>query len=429
MKKIFNLIFVLTLISFAIPSCQKWTAPQFEAPVYTGPKANKKIADIKARHLVLDQNVVDSICRASSEKFIVKAVVVSSDEGGNCYKYLTVQDETGGIEIAIDKNSLFNDYPVGQIVYINCQGLVVGDYNNKYQIGWIYENSIGRINAMMLGNYLSKDGLPDMKNIDEMSPCGGICEITGNYDLNPEKVNCLCHISKAKFKADCHGLQLATNDITCDRELENYSITVRTSNYAKFRNFVIDATKEYDLTGILTIYNNDYQFAIRTIDDIKVAPREEEILLQKLTFDANSFTTGGWWQNDENGWQFADNYMYHLFVNSTCDDWMVSPEITIHDNDSYLKIEHHINEVTDPDFYQVYYSTASFDGTIHESDWTPYNLTEYPSSSYFGYSNELTPVPQGVPFRIAIRYNKHTSSIASHRWYIKSLNFYKKEWR
>jgi len=433
MKKIYNISIILLALVVSLLSCKKWEAPEFQAPVYTGKKANKTIADIKARHTVLSQNVLDSICRYSGERFIVKAVVVSSDEGGNCYKYLTVQDQTGGIEIEIEQNSLFTEYPVGQIVYLNCDGLVVGDYRNKYQIGWIYENSIGRINYMLLGRYLSKDGLPSMDNINELSPCGGICEINSDADLSEVKVNCLCTIKKARFASACHGLQLATDDVTCDRPLDNFSIVVRTSNYAKFRNIIIDATKEYDLTGILTIYKNDYQFTLRTADDIKDAaqsPQETEILVNRVSINSSSLTSGGWIQNTADAWKYQNyngsEFLYHLPVSGTCDDWVISPEITINEADCFLKIEHQISDVTNPDYYQVYYSTTYQGGDINMGDWQLYNLTSYPSS--FANSNALTPVPQGT-FRIGIRYNKNNASPASHRWSVKALNFYRTEWR
>ena len=433
MKKIYSIAFIMSLIILCFSSCKKWENPEFKVPEYTGKKANKTIADIKARHTQLNMNVVDSICQYSGQQFIVKAVVVSSDEGGNCYKYITVQDQTGGIEIAIEQNSLFNEYPVGQIVYLNCDGLVVGDYRNKYQIGWIYENSIGRINYMLLGRYLSKDGLPSMDNINELSPCGGICEINSDADLSEVKVNCLCTIKKARFASACHGLQLATDDVTCDRPLDNFSIVVRTSNYAKFRNIIIDATKEYDLTGILTIYKNDYQFTLRTADDIKDAaqsPQETEILVNRVSINSSSLTSGGWIQNTADAWKYQNyngsEFLYHLPVSGTCDDWVISPEITINEADCFLKIEHQISDVTNPDYYQVYYSTTYQGGDINMGDWQLYNLTSYPSS--FANSNALTPVPQGT-FRIGIRYNKNNATPASHRWSVKALNFYRTEWR
>lgn len=432
MKRIYSISIIMLALVMALGSCKKWESPEFQAPTYTGKKANKTIADIKARHTVLSQNVLDSICSYGGQRFIVKAVVVSSDEGGNCYKYITVQDKTGGIEIAIDQGSLFNEYPVGQIVYLNCDGLVVGDYRNKYQIGWIYENSIGRINYMMLERYLSKDGLPSMENINELSPCGGICEINSDADLSDMKVNCLCTIKKARFASACHGLQLATDDVTCDRALENFSIVVRTSNYAKFRNIIIDATKEYDLTGILTIYKNDYQFTLRTVDDIREAEREPqatEVLVSRVAINANSLTTGGWTQTTDDAWKYqsfnGNEFLYHLPVSDFCDDWVISPEITINEADCYLKLEHLISDVTNPDYYQVYYSTTYQGGDINMDDWQLYNLTSYPSS--FATSNALTPVPQGT-FKIGIRYNKN-SNTQSHRWCVKALNFYRTEWR
>ena len=432
MKKIYNIGIILLALLVSLSSCKKWEAPEFQAPEYTGKKANKTIADIKARHTVLSQNVLDSICRYSGERFIVKAVVVSSDEGGNCYKYLTVQDQTGGIEIEIEQSSLFNEYPVGQIVYLNCDGLVVGDYRNKYQIGWIYENSIGRINYMMLGRYLSKDGLPSMDNINELSPCGGICEINSDADLSDQKVNCLCTIKKARFSSACHGLQLATDDVTCDRSLDNFSIAVRTSNYAKFRNIIIDATKEYDLTGILTIYKNNYQFTLRTAEDMKesaVEPQATEILVKQVAIDDNSFTSGEWTQSAGGAWICQSNssgaFMLHNPA-TVCDDWLISPEITIDQADCFLKIEHRLRDHVGD--YEVYYSTTYHGGSININDWQPYTVTVYPSNN-FGLSNALTPVPQGS-FRIAFRYYQpNATNDGIDAWAIRKLNFYRTEWR
>lgn len=438
MKKIYYITVFMAFVIMCISSCKKWENPQFQEPVYSGKKANKTIADIKARQT--QSGSIDSICQYSGQHFIVRAMVVSSDEGGNCYKYITVQDKTGGIEIGIDQNSLFNEYPVGQIVYINCDGLVVGDYHNKPQIGWIYENSIGRINYMMLNRYLSKDSLPDINKLDQFSSCGGIFEINSDADVSDNLVNCLCTIKKAKFKSTCHGLQLASDLTNCDRDLSNFTITVRTSNYAKFRNIIIDANKEYNLTGILSKYNNKYQFVLRTAEDIQAVgqdpgqPQETEVLVQGIGFDDNSFTTGGWTQSTTDAWTCKSSgtgyYMQHD-PDTMCDDWLISPEIYIEQADCYLKVEHRLKENLSPDpnhmYYQIYYSTNYQEGTFNPDDWHAYNVTVYPSN--FGYSNALTPVPQGN-IRIAIRYNKQGSTaMGLDAWAIRKLNFYRTEWR
>ena len=79
MKKI---TIILITLAGILAGCNRWEEPEFVVPVYDGPAANKTIADIKAMHPSLGTNTQDSICRYD-EQFIVKAVVVSSDEGGN----------------------------------------------------------------------------------------------------------------------------------------------------------------------------------------------------------------------------------------------------------------------------------------------------------------------------------------------------------
>lgn len=424
MKKI---TIAITLILGVLASCNRWEEPEFVAPVYDGPAANKTIADIKAMHASLGTGAQDSICRYD-EQFIVKAVVVSSDEGGNCYKYITIQDETGGIEISIDRSSLYNDFPVGQTIYLNCAGLIVGDYHNKYQIGWKYNGSVGRIHPTAISRYISKDGLPDLNNPLVARPI----EVTGNSELISENVNCLVRINGCRFAAADNGLPLADNDFSTDRTItvNGVSIVVRTSNYAYFRNTLIDASKEYCLYGILGIYNKDYQLTLRTKDDIQMASAQQDELLADLTFDENSFTSGGWSQYPDNqSWIYnsfsGDNFMVHFNDNSStgCDDWLISPELDLGDvSRAELFLDHKINVGGSPaTYYQVYYSTTYTGGAFNESDWTAFspNLNNYPID--FALSNALSLSNIGnKKFRIALRYHRN-AVVEGSRWSVRGV--------
>jgi len=422
MKKI---TIIAILIAAIVSGCNRWETSELEVPVYDGPAANKTIADIKAMHPSLGTGTQDSICHYD-ETFIVKAVVVSSDEGGNCYKYLTVQDETGGIEIAIDRSSLYNDYPVGQTVYLNCAGLIVGDYHNKYQVGWVYQGSVGRIAPVDLPKYLHKDGLPDPNSPFVANPI----EITSINDLTAENSNCLVKIDNCKFSPADDGLPLADNDFTTDRDISfnGTTITVRTSNYAYFRNTLIDASKEYCLYGILSVYNSSYQLTLRTKDDIQLSSASQVETLANLTFDANSLTTGGWSQYpDNNSWKYqtfnGNNFLYHNTANAACDDWLISPELTLGDlNGAQLFLDHQNNVGGSPaTYYQVYYSTTYNGGPINESEWTAFNpnLNVYPSE--FGLSNGLNLSPIGnQTFRIALRYHRN-GTVDGTRWAVRGM--------
>ena len=62
---------------------------------------------------------------------VIKGVVTTTDRPGNFYKSFYIQDETGGIDIKVGKNGLYNDYLLGQTVYVDCEDLTLGMYGYK----------------------------------------------------------------------------------------------------------------------------------------------------------------------------------------------------------------------------------------------------------------------------------------------------------
>lgn len=421
-------IILVAILLLSISSCyKKWDDPTFTVPVYKGKKANRTIADLKALH-ELNSNQLDSVTARNG--FIVDAWVVSSDQGGNIYKSIFVQDETGGMEILINKTGLYNDFPVGQKVFINCIGLVVGDYHNQYRMGWIYNGGVGQIHDQYVTNYFSKDGMPDLSK----APFE-ITEIQSIADLTPENQSKLVIIRDCEFADVSKGKPLSDNDVSTEHTVNfnGASIVVRTSNYAKFRS-VTCPTEKVTLVGILTQYNSTYQLLLRTRADImdhEETPDEE--LLETLSFDENSLTTGGWSLSNNNSstkWVYQEvsgnKCMFHQPTTQICDDWLISPEITLSDWEGVsLYLEHRMTIEGLPDFFQVYYSTSHVAGSFNENDWHAFspNLTRFTAD--FNLSNALDlSVIQNNKFRIAIRYNNY-SGVSASRWYIKNIQFKK----
>ena len=62
---------------------------------------------------------------------VIKGTVTTTDRPGNFYKSFYIQDETGGIEIKVGKNGLYNDYLLGQTIYVDCEDLTLGMYGYK----------------------------------------------------------------------------------------------------------------------------------------------------------------------------------------------------------------------------------------------------------------------------------------------------------
>ena len=130
MKKIFYSIAII--LSFMAVSCEEWE-PVFgnqgepaEPAAQTQP-VNTTIAQLKAFYNGKPYHFENDV--------IIGGKIISSDISGNIYRSLYIQDETGAIEVKIGNSGLYNDYQLGQTLYVNCKGLVIGNYGGMLQIG------------------------------------------------------------------------------------------------------------------------------------------------------------------------------------------------------------------------------------------------------------------------------------------------------
>ena len=94
------------------------------------------IADFKTtfdkKDTLFSLNTIDT-----ESPLYIRGRVVTTDESGNIYKYLVMQDtETGdALKVSIDAGSLSGAIPMGQEIVINCKGLTLGRYAGQVQLG------------------------------------------------------------------------------------------------------------------------------------------------------------------------------------------------------------------------------------------------------------------------------------------------------
>ena len=135
-----------------LAACDRTSKLSFEGGA---PGGVHTIADLKAR------------CTANSvavtEDITLEGVVTGNDFYGEFYKTLVVEDASGGISVLIDGTRLAFDYPVGAAVTIFCNGLTLGDYGGKIQLGVAPDGDygVGRIPREELGRYLRRN--PDKR--------------------------------------------------------------------------------------------------------------------------------------------------------------------------------------------------------------------------------------------------------------------------
>ena len=137
MKRIYTVILAAATLFAGCEEFQpvftgKYPDPQ-EQQIYTDEDFGKftPIADVKQMYVDNGNKPYDI-----TKHCVIKGQIVTSDQTGNVYKSFYIQDETGGIEIKIGKNGLYNDYKLGQWVYVDCTDLTVGSYEGMIQIGY-----------------------------------------------------------------------------------------------------------------------------------------------------------------------------------------------------------------------------------------------------------------------------------------------------
>jgi len=135
----FNKIIMVLLAFVVATSCVK--DDDFDIPNLNVEEPNINPADIIEIGAVageLAQSGEDQVTFSETGKFMV-GYVISSDEGGNFFKQLILQDKpenpTVGIKLLIDVSPLFVTYEVGRKVFIKLDGLTVGTSNGVLALG------------------------------------------------------------------------------------------------------------------------------------------------------------------------------------------------------------------------------------------------------------------------------------------------------
>ncbi len=252
-KKTSSLLIALMAIAVFLGGCVKG---DFDVPPVNIPavdfKANTTIAQLKASYTGTLKQIEDTI--------VIKGIVVANDESGNLYKKMIIQDETGGIELSLDKSYLYTEYKVGQRVFVKCQGMYIGDYNKLIQLGYVYNNAIGRLPEIMVKDHIFRDSLPG----EAPEP------VTINLaDNNSAYISCLVKIDNVKFMET--GVEFAPQSASAtNRNVADQAgkeLIVRTSQYANFAG-MLTPSGTGTIVGVLSIFRTDFQLTIRDTADI-----------------------------------------------------------------------------------------------------------------------------------------------------------------
>lgn len=233
----------------AVTSCQNdfdGKEPGFNIPVATL-TPNTTILELKQLFWQDAINYIDTIgVKEDGSHFIISGRVISNDRSGNVYKKLVIQDETAALALSINKNSLYNQYRVGQEVVIDATDMYIGKYNGTEQLGYpmLYQSSSS--NSVWEATFMSYEffeshaqlnGLPEPAKIDtivirKLSDLSITAEFLQKYQSQLVRFNNVYFEEGGKEKF-CYGYKETTNRTL--KDADGQSVTVRTSGYSTFR--------------------------------------------------------------------------------------------------------------------------------------------------------------------------------------------------
>lgn len=268
--------FLIAAVCALFASCMDgdWDEPSLSTDLY----GNKNISEgnvITIAELIKKYpNVFASTDQNAeiTEDIQIKARVTGNDLGGNLYKQIAIQDETGALIVAVNQNGMNGYLPEGQEILIDLKGLHIGGYRKQPELGAPYNGtSIGRMSKdIWQQHFKALGGFQDI-NPNLIQPVEFTTEFAKDYNNNCGKLVVLknVHFSNADGKSTL-TTGTATGGNYVNQTLKEFgsNVVVRTSTYADFGALVMP-TGAVTLTGIATRYNNTWQILIRKTSDIK----------------------------------------------------------------------------------------------------------------------------------------------------------------
>ena len=212
------------------------------------PEANATVAELKALFDGSTQRII-------TEDIVVEATVISSDEAGNIFETLYIQDETGGLALRIDANDLFNDFPYLSTVVIDAKDLFLSEFAELIQLDGMNEANFKQhvffksretdlvIPTKSLGD-LSFNDVPSIVRLENIEFSSA--DIGGNYGDG----STFSGVNR-NFR-DCNGNEIIT----------------RISNFGDFASTPI-AEGNGSGTFVVSRFRDDLQLLFGSLDDLQ----------------------------------------------------------------------------------------------------------------------------------------------------------------
>ena len=267
---------IALLSLFAITSCVK--DDDYDIP---NPNGEKTLPSFSGQVVGFDTAIGKAATNVTTygADEAIEGYVISSDEAGNFYQkiYIQNEDKTKGVTVAINKTGLYTDFPLGAKVQLRLKGLTSQVNNGGVDFGsGIFQANNGRTSVGRMSEAIAKNHLFDKGGVRKTLAELAKADASINTLKVEANVNQLITLKGVHFKTEDVGKNMhqKANDT---RQGTDYTLTdaqgntipFRTSRYAKFKDEKVPAGT-LDITGVLTKFGQNWQFMISNYADIVV---------------------------------------------------------------------------------------------------------------------------------------------------------------
>lgn len=383
-----NIFKIAAVASFLMVATSCVDNNDYSLPDVTVQEPNVKVTNTlqSIKDTYPGSGVVDFSTVNNGGEMIFEGYVVSSDESGNIYKTISIQDKaenpTAAIQIAIDDVNTYTFYEVGRKVYVKLLGLGMHNNNGVLEIGKINGASVDRISSTDYKKFIIRSA-----EVATIVP-KKVASIT---QVNDSHINMLIELEGMQSQEKNQTYANLNNTFSVNRMFkscaDNATIIMRNSGFADFKAQSIP-NKRGTITAVLSKYRSDYQLFIRNTNDVNFTEDRCDPLFEEdfqSAVDNTTLDINGWINYAEAGsavWteQVFKGNGYAEFSAFKSGDvsnigWLITPGINLDtQNGEVLTFQ---TEHAYPDAghnpLEVLIST-DFDGTeagVTKATWTP----------------------------------------------------------
>lgn len=288
-------IFVMALFGLLITACvhdDKYTAPDTSTYQCQDLKSTMTLKQVKALYKST------AYVFPADSKDVIEGYVSSSDETGNIYKTIYIQDSpenpTEGFAITVDAVSTYMNFPQGSKIYVKLACLALGEYGGVIQLGKrlgteAKPTDVTRIPEKEVPSYIFRSCSTPVKIVPKVMTLAELGTANDQY------LGVLVKVKNAEFDQSVLCMQYAPDGTSSvDRKIVDptKNVTtrvVRNSPYATFASKKLPSGNG-DFVGILSKYGSTYQFYIVRDTDLNMVkfPRIDGIESAPCAADATA---------------------------------------------------------------------------------------------------------------------------------------------